>query len=46
MNFKELEDKAMQLSEEDRAKVAQKLLLSFAALSDAEMAARLLYHQF
>lgn len=38
MNFEQIEEKALQLSEEDRAKLAQRLLLSLAALSDAEIA--------
>lgn len=38
MNFKQIEDKALKLPEEDRAKLAQRLLLSLEALSDAEIA--------
>lgn len=38
MNFEQIEEKALQLSEEDRAKLAQRLLLSLDALSDGEIA--------
>jgi putative addiction module component (TIGR02574 family) len=37
MDFKTLEDEALHLSPEDRAKLAQRLLLSLDALSDTEI---------
>lgn len=38
MKLKELENEALQLSDEERAELAQKLLLSLESLSVAEMA--------
>lgn len=38
MNFEQIEDKALRLPEEERAKLAQKLLLSLDALSESEIA--------
>jgi putative addiction module component (TIGR02574 family) len=36
MSLEQIEDKALQLSEEDRAKLARKLLLSLDVLSESE----------
>ena len=38
MNLKQIEDKALRLSEEERAELAQKLLLSLDAPSEEEIA--------
>jgi len=38
MSFEQIEDTALQLSEGDRAKLAQKLLLSLDVLSESEIA--------
>jgi hypothetical protein len=38
MSLEQIEDKALQLSEGDRAKLAQKLLLSIDVLSESEIA--------
>jgi len=38
MSIEQIEDKALQLSEGDRAKLAQKLLLSLDILSESEIA--------
>lgn len=38
MSLEQIEDKALQLSEGDRAKLAQKLLLSLDVLSESEIA--------
>ncbi|MDZ7343717.1 MAG: addiction module protein [candidate division KSB1 bacterium] len=38
MSLEQIEDKALQLPEADRAKLAQKLLLSLDALSETEIA--------
>ena len=38
MSIEQIEDKALQLSEGDRAKLAQKLLLSLEILSESEIA--------
>jgi putative addiction module component (TIGR02574 family) len=38
MSLEQIEDKALQLSEGDRAKLAQKLLLSLDTLSESELA--------
>jgi putative addiction module component (TIGR02574 family) len=38
MSIEQIEDKALQLSEEDRAKLARKLLLSLDMLSESEIA--------
>ena len=38
MSLEQIEDQALQLSEEDRAKLPQKLLLSLDVLSEAEIA--------
>jgi putative addiction module component (TIGR02574 family) len=37
MNFKTIEDEALHLSPEDRAKLAQRLILSLDSLSDIEI---------
>lgn len=37
MNFEQIEDKALQLSEKERAKLAQKLLLSLDICSESEI---------
>ncbi len=39
MNLREIEDKALHLSEEDRAELVQKLLISLDSPSEAENAA-------
>jgi hypothetical protein len=38
LSLEQIENKALQLSEEDRAKLARKLLLSLDALSESEIA--------
>ncbi len=38
MSIEQIEDKALRLSEEDRAKLARKLLLSLEILSESEIA--------